>query len=323
MLALKFWIFNIDFTTLLSFVFGIIAGMMILSLIYALLVVMSLRDKKYKVEVDQNSLTEVDASNMIKRAIKSFNDKNLRGDLTQAQHFKNLAYDLVYGIASSFFPNSKYPLFEITVDEAIDLIGYVQKRLEDILNMKVIKLFKKMKVSDIISISLTSKNVISSKAFHVTKDIGKTAMTIKKVVDVINPLNWVKRIVVNTATNIIMHKLFQVTLGILGEEAFKIYSKKVLNIELQADAGIDDIVNDLSSEIEKEINVKEKNKNQDENIEVLDVVETRGLRFKSRKNKLEYSFSGYDSIFDQTKRLKYIKADLKESVEVQDEKEEK
>ena len=46
----KLWIFEIDFSTVISFILGIIIGFILLMLLYALLVVSSMRSKDFIVK---------------------------------------------------------------------------------------------------------------------------------------------------------------------------------------------------------------------------------------------------------------------------------
>ncbi len=297
----KVWIFELDFKTVLSFIIGILLGMVLICLIYALLVVLSLRDKKYSVKVNPDNLSEKQAKNMIVTAQDSFKDRNLRGKMTRTQHFRRLSTDLVYGIASSFYPDSKYPLLEITIDEAIDLIGYVQIRLSDILDKKAIRLVKKFKVSDIVSISLNTKNVVDSKAFKVTKNVSVKASKIKKAIDIINPINWFKRLVVDNAIKIITNKLYLVSLGIIGEEAYKIYSKSVIR-NASIDSNVDELIDSIDDEL-KEIGFD----NQSE----------ENIRFKTKTYKCDFVSPSYKSEYDLSYKFRE-----RINVEVNDEKEE-
>ena len=253
-ILVKIWIFELNFSTVLSFIVGLFFGMVLLSLIYALIVVISLRDKKYRVEANPENLRQEQALEMIKNAQKSFNDRELRGKLTKGQYFRRLTTDLVYGIASSFYPDSKYPLLEITIDEAIELIGYVQYRLNNILGKKGIRLLKRFKISTIVDASLKTQSVMDNKAFQVAKDVTITASRVKKVIDTLNPVKWVKRLVVDNAITIITHKLYLASLAIIGEEAYKIYSKSVLNHEETIDSGVDDLVDSIEDDLKEVVN---------------------------------------------------------------------
>lgn len=287
-ILVKIWIFELDFRTVLSFIIGLFFGMILLGLIYALLVVISLRDKKYRVEVNPENLRQEEAIEMVRKAQESFKDRELRGKLTKTQYFRRLTIDLVYGIAASFYPNSKYPLLEITVDEAIELIGYVQYRLDDMLNKKILRLFKKLRISSIVAMSLSTQSVLDNKAFQVTKNVTVKASKFKKAVDTVNPLKWFKRIFVDTSIDRVINKIFLVTLGIIGEEAYKIYSKSVLKEEETIDTNVEELADSIESDLKEAI--------EDDEVEK--------IRFKTRvlnPNKLELN---YESNYDMNYKFK-------------------
>ena len=296
------WTNHFDYRIIIAFIVGMIMGMILLCLIYALLVLLSLRDKKFRTKVNPESLKESEALEMIARAQASFKDKSLRGDMTKSQYFRRLTSELVYGIASSFYPDSKYPLLEITVDEAIDLIGYVQTELNIIFDKKLIKLLKRLKISDVVSMSLSTKNVVDSKAFKMTKSVSNVASKIKKAVDYINPVNWFRRLVVDNVIKIVVNKLYLVTLGIVGEQAYKIYSKSALKVETEIDSGVNELVDSIEDDIKEITTSTEKEEN---------------VRFMSKAYSLNDSKFEYQSQFDLNYKF------MGRIVEEQDEKEEK
>ncbi len=281
---------SINYMAIFSFIVGVILGMVLMCLIYALLVLLSLRDKKFFVKVNPDSLTEEQAKDMILRAQEAFKDNKLRGKQTKGTYFRRLSTDLVYGIASSFYPDSKYPLLEITVDEGIELIGYIKVRLDEILNKKVLKIARRFKVSDIVKISLNTHNVVDSKAFQATKSVAKTASKIKKVLDVVNPVNWFKRLVVDRAISVITNKLCLITLAIIGEEAFKIYSKSVLKKQVEIETNVDELADSIESDI-KEI-VEESNEKKTES------KTDYKIKFKTKSCRLPRRELNYASSYD-------------------------
>ena len=253
--AIKFWIFNLDFTTILSFIIGIGIGMLLLSLIYALVVLLSMRDKKYKAKLQANDLSVREAEEMIRIAKASFNDKTLRGDQKELEHFKYVSMNLVYGIASRFYPDSKHPFFELTIDESLELITYVKERLDQILNHRVLKLIRKYKVSSIMSLTEATMQVFDSKAYEVGNAFKNTMKTGSYILSIINPLNLLKKSTVDISVKIIMKKIYLATIGIVGEEAYKIFSKSYQNNREEIDSNVleeilsdEDIENTLDSQ---------------------------------------------------------------------------
>ena len=248
-ILLKLWIFNIDYTTILSFLIGIVLGAIIVCMTYALFVLSSLRNKKFIIHTEEDSLTTTEVKEMIAASQKSFKDKDLRGENSRVTHCKNLCTSLVYGIATRFYPNSKYPLLELSVDEVMMLTVYIENRIEEILNRKGIRLLKKIKVSTIFEFTQKTNKVIDSKAFRVTKEVNSTVSTIRKIVNVVNPAWWFRKLIIDKTLNIITNKLCLVVIAIVGEETYKIYSKTVFNKEIHIESNIDDILTSIDEDL--------------------------------------------------------------------------
>ncbi len=295
---LKIWIFNLDFTTILSFLFGIVVGFILLCMLYALFVLASLRDKKFIIKTVDDSLTTAEVKDMILTAQKTFKDKNLRGKKKRMSFAVEIGKDLVYGIATRFYPKSKYPLLELSVDETIMLTVYVKERLEQILNRRGIRLLKGFKIADIVNITTNSNKVMNSEAFKVTKQVSTVATKIKNVLNVINPLVLVRKYIVGTTINIVTDKLCVVALAVVGEETYKIYSKSVFNKTVDIDSNVDDILTDIDNDFKKASNDAKKSEN--ENVE--DVLEIEDK--KPKDVKLMGNF--YKTIYNENTKISPI-----------------
>ena len=244
------WIIEINYQTVLSFLIGLLMGFVLLLLIYGIIVLKSLRNVKYTKVDPTDTLTEAEAKEMIAQALVDFKDKTKRGKKSKGNHFKDLSYDLVYGIASRFFPKSKYPLAEISISEAIELLGYIQVRIDEILDRKGVRLLKRFKISTIIDISRNTKKIVDNKAFKVTKKLSKTTGWITKTLSIINPLNLFRKLVVETTLTKVTDRLYLIALSIVGEEAFKIYSKAVLKKEVSIDTDVESLIDDVEKDFE-------------------------------------------------------------------------
>ena len=299
MFLFKIWIFNIDFSTVVSFLIGLLIGAVIICMIYALIVLSSLRNKKFLIKVEDDSLTSTEVKDMIVQAQKSFKDKDSRGELSRVNHCKNISMDLVYGIASRFFPKSKHPLLEISIDEVMMLSLYVKTRIEDILNRRGIRLLKKIKIGQIFDVTQKTTKVVNSKAFKVTKDVNNTFNTIKKIVNVVNPAWWVRKLIIDNTINVITDKLCVVIIAIVGEETYKIYSKTVFNQDVEIESNVDDIINSMNNDILKAnddiINSNDNSDNLNSDFSI--PVKNDEKMFKTRTLKLEKHID-YISIFN-------------------------
>ena len=268
MFLFKLWIFNINFETIISFLIGTFFGIAIICLIYAIVVVASLGDKKFFIKTQDDSLTLEETKQLILDAQKCFKDKKLRGKMGKTTYCMNISKDLAYGIATRFYPNSKYPLLEISIDEAILLIGYVEKRIDEILSKGVLKSLRRFKISFITDMSLKTSAVMNSRVFNVGKDVTKTVSTVKKVINIINPLNWGRKIFVDSALTIAINKLCLIIIAVVGEETYKIYSKKVLDLDVEIECNVDDLVRSIDKDILKlkEDNLEEDKKDNEYNL---------------------------------------------------------
>ncbi len=301
------WVIEINYQTILSFILGIFIGFILLLLIYAILVLKSVRDVKLIKVNPTDTMTEQEAKALIEQAIIDFKDKTKRGKNSKGTHFRILVQDLVYGIAASFFPKSKYPLAEISVSEAILLLDYIQKRINEILDRKVLRMFKKFKISDIIGFSLSTKKVHDAKAFQVTKKMAKTTSVITKVLGVINPINLFRKYVVSNTLSKAVDKIYIISLSIVGEEAFKIYSKAVLKEPLEIESNVDEIYESMKddfseSEIEANDEFAEKEKK-----------EVKG-KFRTNNLVLENKESNRLILLDQNQKF----LELKKAEELED-----
>ena len=118
------------------------------------------------------------------------------------------------------------------------------------MDRKGVRLLKKFKISTIIDISMNTKKISENKAFKVTKKMAKTTGAVTKVINVINPVNLFRKLVVETTLSKVTNKLYMISLSIVGEEAFKIYSKAVLKEELQIESNVDELMDELKDDFE-------------------------------------------------------------------------
>jgi hypothetical protein len=295
MILFKLWIFDINFISILVFIIGLFFGAFLISLIFALIAVRSISDKKTIVKTEQDTLTDEQVKDMIFKAKETFKDKELRKKKEKAAFTRDICKDLAYMIAYSYYPNSRNPLLELSVDELIDLISYIRKRLDEILNKPVIKSLRKMKVSDIVRISMMSKDIISSKQFKVSVSLAKKTSKVTKVLSAINPLNIFKNYVVGIAINKIIDAICLSLISLVGEETYKIYSKKVLNIDVDINT-VDDDINQLYTDL-KEIDDKEEK-------EEIKEVQTVDNDLKLKERYFEGVSLNYQLLLDENIELK-------------------
>lgn len=241
--------FEFNFATIISFLVGLLFGFILTLLIYALAVVSSLKTKNFFAKTQKDDLTTTEVKDMVLQTQTAYKDKELRGDMGRMSYCYSLGKDLAYGIAVRFYPESKHPFLELSINELTLLTGYITNRVNELLDHKGIRMLRKLKISTIANISTKKKDIEESKAFQTSMVIGKSLSKAKYVLNVLNPINWGRKLIVDKVMNIIIDQICLVILSIVGEETYKIYSKKVFNKDIEIDTGSDEFIEEMSNSI--------------------------------------------------------------------------
>ncbi len=233
MLALEL---KFDWSMIIGFFCGVVTGFIILFLIYLLYVLINVK-KKNKIVKTKAYISKEEALKRIDLTQQAFKEKRTKGSKSISYAYE-LCTKLVYDTALDFFPNSKHPLFELSIDEMMLLIDYIRKRVDEMLDYKGISFLRKIKVATLLSLADTKRVIEESEIIKATKRyrLKSTWQAAKKVINLINPLWWAKKLVVDGTFNILINKMCVVVIGIVGEETYKIYSKKVFQVEEDIDA---------------------------------------------------------------------------------------
>ncbi|MDE6661065.1 MAG: hypothetical protein K2J93_04535 [Anaeroplasmataceae bacterium] len=248
-ILMQIGIFNIEFSTIISFLLGVVMGFIILLLVYALAVISSIRTKNFIAKTEADDLTTQEVKDMVAQTQRSYKDRTLRKDLSRVSYCYSLSRDLAYGIAVRFYPESNHPFLELSINELTMLTGYITSRVDEILNHKGIRMLRKLKISTIVNLSSKTKDIEESKAFQTTKAISQNLSKAKYVLDIINPLKWGRKLIVDRIINLIVDQICLVIISIVGEETYKIYSKKVFHKEVEIDAGTEDLIEEMSDSL--------------------------------------------------------------------------
>jgi hypothetical protein len=246
--------FKFDMASLISLILGIFLGLVIAILIYLLLVLTSMNKNKkiFKPQVkdvDSNEVVE-----LINNAKDEFKDNKLRGEQSYVTYAIDISKKLIYQIAKKFYPNSRHPLLEISIDEALMLISYISKRLDEVLAHNGLKFLKRFKISFIVSLYDIKENFMENDIVKATRKykISNAFNAAKNVLNIINPVYWIRKVVMNKAINIILKKLCVVMISVSGEETYKIYSKSIYAKESEIDSCVAELVDDLSKTVKEE-----------------------------------------------------------------------
>jgi len=144
---------------------------------------------------------------------------------------QELTKNLVQEIATYYYPNSKYPSLEISFIEAIDMNERVLERLRLLLDYKVIGLTKNIRISQIITILETKKNMEQNKLYQFSKKyhLNKVVRYGYTALNVANPGYWLRKFILTSTLETTLRSIAVMSLNIVGEESSRLYSKKVLD----------------------------------------------------------------------------------------------
>lgn len=213
-----------------SLILGFLLGIIFIFLLLGITIFIINRNFLKK-SIKANQIDNKEIRNLIKskqkQIIKSYkvglnNNFNLVQDLTK---------DLVLEVAEYYYPNSKYPHLEISIIEAIDMTERVTERLKEILDFKAIGLLKNIRISQIIYILETKKNIENNSFYKISKKyrLDKVISYGYTALNFTNPSYWLKRITFTSTLETTLRSVAVMTLNIVGEESSRLYSKKILD----------------------------------------------------------------------------------------------
>ena len=181
---------DFDLASLIAFFVGIFAGFALLFLIYAILVLSSINKKKYVTTPADVVVTDDEVKEIVSNARKVYNDKKLKGAKNSISYCFEICGSLANDIARKFFPDSKRPLAELTIDEILELAKYIPDRIDDIIDRPALRLVKKIKLSTILALGDTKKAIDDSSLMKLTKkyQVMKIVNAIKGVLNIFNPV---------------------------------------------------------------------------------------------------------------------------------------
>ncbi len=235
--------------TLFIFLFGVSVGIGFVVLLYLFVVLISMDDSKRTTKSSDIGRKEVE--NLIIDAQHKFNNRENVKKIGSFRYMSDIVTKLTLEISRMFYPDSKYPLLELTIDEVIHLNEYILKRIEELFKKRGLRIFKRLKISTIYHITTTTKNIYDSSAakYAREKELNKKRRLIVGALNIINPFYWVRSFVVNKSFDIIVSKVCLATIAIVGEETYKVYSKKVFDKETDINTNVDDIENSIREDI--------------------------------------------------------------------------
>lgn len=251
-ILLSLWPIRFDFSTFVSFLIGLSFGFFLLLLIYLYAVLKSLNKGLKLKGVDEQDIDEEEIKWLIEDAQKQFKDKETRNAIGYPKYLLQITRDLSVDIAKKFYPKSKYPYLELTIDETLRLNHYITNRLEELLQGRILRLTRGLTLSKIVEMNEVKTKIDNNPIVKTAVKYKKVTKAAVTILNAVNPVYWGRRITQEVALNVIVVKIGLALIAITGEETYKIYSKKVFDEEMSIDAGVDAIYDDINKEFFRE-----------------------------------------------------------------------
>lgn len=224
----------ISFPVVISFLLGIFFGITIGVIIYLILVIKTIKEKPF----DANKIDNVEIKARIIQALES--TKKIykeEGKSSSAQKhielISKLSINLVENIAKAFYPKSKYPMSELSINEALELNRYITQRIDKLLSRKGLRVFRKLKLSQIIYIYDVKKRIDDLKVVEAAKkyNVSKSVKILFGIINLPNPVYWGRKIAISFGFKTGLKALGGIILDMVADETIKVYSRNVYNKE--------------------------------------------------------------------------------------------
>ena len=238
----------------INFFLGMATGMVLFTAIYVYFLV---RGKNIDVEEIKRPTIDVDEQilvDMIKAKQKVFKRTFKGSSEGIAKLTFSLSFELIEEIAKYFFPDSKYPMLELSVNELLNLNHYITNRIDGLLDKPIIKNTKNMQVTRIMQMYDKKKQVDENKIVKAVKKLHlpKVVKYGGAVINAVNPVYWFRKVVINTSLTAMSKKICVVVIGIVGEETTKVYSKALFEDPVELGMVDDDVLKLLEEGFEDE-----------------------------------------------------------------------
>ncbi len=153
----------------------------------------------------------------------------LEEPLKDAMSLSKEIWWLVNEIAKIYYPNSKYPLYELSIDEIFLLLREIVSLLYQIISDLGIPNLNKIKISnlnDLIKTTSKIKKIYNLKGVRITIGCFNAAIKIQSIV---TPIYWIKTGTNTIAVNSLSQFMIKLMFELIAKETAQIYSKNFIN----------------------------------------------------------------------------------------------
>ncbi len=222
-----------SFGGIINFLIGVVFGLVIFALTYVYVVFRSNWTVSRKSSAPIEEVDEEKLKALITDKQKTFKRLYKRTGKSFGKIIFDLSYELVQDISEYYYPKSKHPMLELSVEEMLELNRYITQRIDGLLERNVLRGTRNVRVSGIVYLYEKKKAVEETKIVRIMR--SKSATRLTKItlgaLNAMNPAYWVRKLVVRTSIDFMTRHIAFVILGVVAEETSKVYSKKLFNKE--------------------------------------------------------------------------------------------
>ncbi len=226
---------EISFGGLVNFILGLIFGLILFTITYIYFLV---RGKNIDMDAIHKSTQEVDEEALREIIItkqKAFKKRY------KAEGYGKVIYDLsmelIESISKHYFPDSKHPMLELSLNEFIMLSHYITNRVDLILEQPLLKNARNIRVTNMVQAYEMKQRIDQQKIMKLVK--SKTLQSTMKIslgaINILNPAYWFRKLVVSTSVDFVTQRIGMMIIGVVGEETSKVYSKKLFDKDIEFD----------------------------------------------------------------------------------------
>lgn len=235
---------------------GIAVGFMMCFFIYLVIVLSSLKKNQKAYQETKPEISDEDLKRLIRSSTNKYYEESSSLPINRKiDDIKDISWELINDIAKLYYPESVHPIFELSIDEFLELNHYITNRVDSLFKGKVLKNFKRVKISQILKLIDLKKKIDENKMMKAAKkaNVSGFYQAAMSVLNVFNPGYWVKKLMINTTINIGTNKIAKTLIEIVGEETIKVYSKNVFNKEVSIESEVDKTIKEIEQGLDSNI----------------------------------------------------------------------
>ncbi|MGB7531078.1 MAG: hypothetical protein WBK54_06095 [Bacilli bacterium] len=243
---------KLSFENLLILLSGIIIGFVLCFLIYLLIVVTSFKKEEKRISVPEVKVEDERIQRLIRSAKIEFMEEASSTTTGQKlNELKNICWNLIHDIARVYFPDSKYPIYELSIDELMTLVHYITDRVDSLFKGPILRPLKKIRISYILKVIDTKRKIDENKAVKTASKLRTPWKVTKTVLNIFNPVYWVRKLMISTTLVAVTNKICGIIIDVVGEETNNVYSKSVFNAERMTNLEIEREILELEQMIDE------------------------------------------------------------------------